>query len=373
VKPRIIERASPAHRVWQMVGWAILIVGILVLAKGQPNYRLLLMSNAAALSVAILGLNLVVGFSGQISLGHSAFFGFGGYTAAVLIVDHDWPFLATLPVAAVFGGVLGFILGLPALRIRGLYLALVTLALAIVFPSIAKIDQLNDLTGGANGKPVPVGWHRPSWFPLKVTQQGWQFLVLAALAGLLFYLASNMVRSRAGRALVSLRDNEIGATVSGVYPAGWKTGAFAISAAYASMAGAMLTLAIPIVAPDTGGFVLAIQLITGLVLGGIGIISGSVVGALAIVWLPELTRSWGKFLPLFSENKTALLANAAYGILLIAMMFVMPGGIMWFVRFARSKFVRFVPRLPKVSSLDEDIEVGPISAATVQQTQGGSA
>ena len=111
MKPRIIERASPAHRVWQLLGWAILIVGILVLAKGQPNYRLLLMSNAAALSVAILGLNLVVGFSGQISLGHSAFFGFGGYTAAVLIVDHDWPFLATLPVAAVFGGVLGFILG----------------------------------------------------------------------------------------------------------------------------------------------------------------------------------------------------------------------------------------------------------------------
>ena len=257
--------------------------------------------------MAILGLNLVVGFSGQISLGHSAFFGFGGYTAAVLIVDHDWPFLATLPVAALFGGALGFLLGLPALRIRGLYLALVTLALAIVFPSIAKIDQLADITGGANGKPVPVGWHRPSWFPLKVTQQGWQFLVLAAIAGLLFFLASNMVRSRAGRALVSLRDNEIGATVSGVYPAGWKTGAFAISAAYASMAGAMLTLAIPIVA-DTGGFVCP----SSDHRAGVGRNRHhlrSVVGKPSC--LPELTRSWG-VLALVSETKTAS-ANAAYG------------------------------------------------------------
>jgi branched-chain amino acid transport system permease protein len=254
-----------------------------------------------------------------------------------------------------------------------LYLALVTLALAIAFPSIAKMNQLTDLTGGANGKTVASfrTWKAPSWLPFDTTSDGWRFVVLCIIGAFMFLLASNMIRSRVGRALVSLRDNETSAAVSGVYPAGWKTSAFAVSAGYASVGGALLVLAIPVVGPDSGGFVVAVALITGLVIGGVATISGAVLGSLAIVWLPELTKNWGGYIPLFGESDAPLLANAAYGILLIAVVFVMPGGAAWFVRFVRSKFVRFVPRLPEPSSETEDAPVPAVMAGTVPQTQGG--
>jgi branched-chain amino acid transport system permease protein len=371
--PKILEKGSPVHRLWQAVGYGGIAVVILWIAVAQPDFRIQNFSRVAAFAVAVLGLNLVIGYSGQISLGHSAFFGLGAYISAALVADHAWPFLATLPVVALCGGVVGFVVGLPALRIRGLYLALVTLALAIAFPSIAKIEQLADITGGANGKTVDVvrGWTAPDWFPFCVSSDAWRFLVLCAVAALFFLLASNMVRSRVGRALLALRDNETGAAVSGVYPAGWKTGAFAVSAGFAAVGGAMQVLAIPIVGPDSGGFVIAIELITGLVIGGVATISGAVLGALAIVWLPELTKNWGSFVPLFSKSDGPILANAAYGILLIAVVFVMPGGVVWFIRVARSKLVRFVPKLPAASSPREDIPVPAVMAGTVPQAQGG--
>jgi branched-chain amino acid transport system permease protein len=371
--PKIFAKGSPTHRVWQAVGYGGIAVLILWIATTQPDFRVQNFSKVAALAVAVLGLNLVTGYSGQISLGHSAFFGLGAYTSAILIADYGWSFYATLPMAALFGGVLGFAIGLPALRIRGLYLALVTLALAIAFPSIAKIEQLEHLTGGSNGKTVDVvrGWTAPDWFPFDVSSDGWRFLVLCAVGGVLFLLASNAVRSRVGRALLALRDNETGAAVSGVYPAGWKTSAFAVSAGFAAVGGAMQILAIPVVGPDSGGFVVAIELITGLVIGGIATISGAVLGGLVIVWLPELTKNWGGYIPFFDEAEGPILANAAYGILLIAVVFVMPGGIVWFVRFVRSKLVRFVPRLPAAPSPREDAPVPAVMAGTVPQAQGG--
>jgi branched-chain amino acid transport system permease protein len=130
-------------------------------------------------------------------------------------------------------------------------------------------------------------------------------------------------------------------------------------------------LAIPVVGPDSGGFVVAIELITGLVIGGIATISGAVLGGLAIVWLPELTKNWGGYLPLFDEADAPLLANAAYGILLIAVVFVMPGGVVWFIRFVRSKFVRFQPHLPAAPSVPEGAPAPAVMAGTVPQAQGG--
>jgi branched-chain amino acid transport system permease protein len=371
--PKLIEKGSPAHRLWQVLGYGGVAVLIIWIATSQPDFRVQRFSLVAALTVAVLGLNLVTGYSGQISLGHSAFFGFGAYMSAILVADYGWPFYATLPVVLLSGALIGFIVGLPALRIRGLYLALVTLALAIAFPSIAKISQLSDLTGGANGKTVDSfrAWEAPGWLPFDVNSDGWRFLVLCITGAVLFLLASNVTRSRVGRALLAVRDNETGAAVSGVYPAGWKTSAFAVSAGFAAVGGSLQVLAIPVVGPETGGFVVAIELITGLVIGGLATISGAVIGGLAIVWLPELTKNWGGYLPLFDEADAPLLANAAYGILLIAVVFVMPGGIVWFIRFVRSKFVRFVPRLPAASSVPEDAPAPAAMAGTVPQAQGG--
>jgi branched-chain amino acid transport system permease protein len=371
--PVAFDKGGTVHRGWQVVGSGLLLAIILGIATALPDFRIQRFSIVAAFAVAVLGLNLVTGYSGQISLGHSAFFGLGAYTSAILVANYKWAFYLTLPVVLVAGGLVGFLVGLPALRLRGLYLALVTLALAIAFPSIAKSSQLAKLTGGANGKTVNSlrQWKPPGWLPFHVTSDGWRFLVLSVIATALFLAASNAVRSRVGRALMALRDNETGAVASGVHPAAMKTSAFAVSAGFAAVGGSMQLLAIPIVGPDSGGFIIAIELITGLVIGGVGTIPGAVFGALAIVWLPELTKTWGGYVPGFGENEAPLLANAAYGLLLILVIFVMPGGIASSVRFVRSKLVRFVPRLPPAPPALEGAPVPTVLAGAVPRTEGG--
>jgi branched-chain amino acid transport system permease protein len=348
MKAWVVERESPAHRAVQAVSYGGLVAIVVLLAVTQPDFQLTYLIQAAALAIAILGLNLVTGFSGQISLGHSAFFGIGAYATAILVTDHGWPFLATVSVAALLGAVVGFLVGLPALRISGLYLALVTLAVAAAFPVLVKLDGIAGVTGGPNGKDVAFNWRKPAWVGLDVSAKGWRFLVACAIAGLCFLLASNMMRSRVGRALQALRDHPTGAAASGVHLAAWKTGAFAISAAFAAIGGSVIALAGGGVSPDTLGFLLAIELITGLVLGGAATISGAVIGGLAIVYLPYYTSKWasGRSFLFFDPNDSGLLANVLYGVLLIAVIYGMPGGVVSFARMIRGRFVLFVPRLP---------------------------
>ncbi|MDP1793328.1 MAG: branched-chain amino acid ABC transporter permease [Acidimicrobiales bacterium] len=354
--PLVFPRRSPQHRAWQIGGYALIAALVLLVSFTQPSYQLLNFSKVAAYAVAILGINIVTGYSGQVSLGHSAFFGLGAYTTAYLVADKDWPFLATIPVAAALGLLVGFLVGLPALRIQGLYLALVTLAIAAVFPVVLKMDALSDITGGSNGKPVSIDWQKPGWFSLDVSNEGWEFLVCAAIAGLLFLLASNMIRSRVGRAIVAVRDNPIGAVTSGVSLSLWKTGAFSVSAAYGAVGGSLFMLVIPIVSPDSVGFGLAFQLITGLVLGGLASMSGSLIGGLTMVFLPYYSAQWSgdKSFLFFDPVDSGLLANVLYGALLIAAMFVMPGGIVSFVRSLRSRLIRFDPQPPTMPSPQGD-------------------
>ena len=154
--PKVIVKGSVPHRLYQVVGYAILAALILWIATSFENFQILNYARVAADAVAILGLMIIIGYSGQVSIGQSFFFGLGAYVTAWLGVDKGWPFLLTLPVSAALGLLVGFVIGIPALRIRGLYLALVTLALAAVFPVLAKLPVLEDITGGANGKPADV-------------------------------------------------------------------------------------------------------------------------------------------------------------------------------------------------------------------------
>jgi branched-chain amino acid transport system permease protein len=386
--PIVIDKGSPKHRLWQVVGYALLAGAIFWVAYRFQNYQLLNFARAAADAVAILGLMIIIGYSGQVSIGQSFFFGLGAYVTAWLGVDHGWNFLLTLPVSAAIGMAIGFLVGIPALRIRGLYLALVTLALAAVFPVLAKLEVMQSITGGANGKPADdIIWTTPGWVPGSPSNQAWQFLVLCAVGAVLFILASNMMKSRPGRNLIALRDSEVGAAVSGVWPAGWKTGAFAISAAYGALGGSMLVFVTRIAAPETGGFATAIALLTGAVLGGLGTISGAVVGALAVTFVPYYTNEFMAgdgflFIPasdrprdflIFQGGDGPILAGALYGVLLIAVVFVMPGGIIYFVRLMRSKLIRFVPKLPDVSAPRRD-EPSPAElepAGAIIQPRGG--
>ena len=374
----IVERGTPRHRALQALLYGGLAGVVVLLAVTQPDFQLTYLIQASAYAIAILGLNLVTGFSGQVSLGHSAFFGIGAYTTAVLVTDHGWPFLATFPISALLGLVFGFLVGLPALRISGLYLALVTLAIAAVFPVLLKLDALEETTGGSNGKGVEFDWRKPTWFGLDVSAKGWRFLVAAAIAAVLFLVASNLVRSRVGRALQALRDNPTGAAASGVHLAAWKTGAFAVSASYAAVGGSLIALAGGGVSPDTLGFLLAVQLLTGLVLGGAATVPGAVIGGLAVVYLPYYTSKWasGKSFLFFDPSDSGLLANVLYGVLLIVVVFVMPGGAVSFWRMLAGRAVRIVPRLPAVSSVplagahDEKTPSSGRAAGGVQPTTG---
>jgi branched-chain amino acid transport system permease protein len=336
---RVITKGTPFHRGLQLAGWLALVVAVWYVAYQGPNYLVPRYSLALTYALAILGLNLVTGFNGQVSLGHSAFFGIGAYTTMILINDHGWPLLAALVPAAIIGAMLGYAVGVPALRIRGLYLSLVTLGLPIAFEPLAL--KFGSLTGGGDGKSLKIHWKAPGWMPGHLNENSWAFVTIAAIAAVMFVLASNMIRSRAGRALVSLRDNEIGAAVSGVYPAGYKTTAFAMSASYASIAGGLYALAAKTITPYSFGTGLSIQFITGLVIGGIATIIGPLIGGLVTIFLPYLTQ----------KQLEGVRANILFGAILIALAFIMPGGILAGVRQIRAKFVRLVPRLPARSGV----------------------
>lgn len=340
----VVVRGSGAHRLTKLGVFALAAALCVGLALVMPDYRLLLFGRVLAFVVAIAGLNIVSGLSGQLSLGHSAFMGVGAYTSAILIADHGWPWLATLAPSVVFGLIAGLLLGLPAMRVRGLYLALVTLSVGVLFPTLVK--RFQGLTGGANGKTVVTGWTTPSWVPFELGSAGWRLLVLFAVAAVAFWAASTLVSSPAGRALVALRDHEIASTTCGINLRRYRLGALAVSAALGAVAGSMLTLIVPVVSPEAFGFALAVELITGLVVGGMTRLSGAVLGALLVVWLPYYAAGWSGHLPIFSGSDAGVLANAIYGIVLIVIVFTLPGGLASGVDKLVRRIVAVVPFRP---------------------------
>jgi branched-chain amino acid transport system permease protein len=262
-------------------------------------------------AVALLGLNLLVGHAGQISLGHGAFFAVGAYTAAIMMFHGGLPYLTTLPAAAAVAFVLGLLLGVPAMRLRGLYLALVTLAIAIFLVPLLK--RFEEVTGGSMGlslaKPQP-----PAWTGLAEDQ--WLYFLALAVAVVSFLLAAGLIRSRVGRALHALRDNEIAAEVMGVRLSFYKTLAFAWSAMLAGAAGCVYTWVIGFVSPDSFPVTLSITLLAGIVVGGLGSMSGPVLGALFVMFVPN-----------FSQDINEAAPGVIFGLLIIGVMYVAPTGL----------------------------------------------
>ena len=379
--PVVIQRGSAAHRALQALGWILLLAAFLYVVNVGENFLAIRWAQGVTLAVAILGLNIVTGYSGQISIGHSFFFGIGAYTTMILVADHGWPFVATLPIAGAIGFLIGFVIGLPALRIRGLYLSLVTLGLALAFPAIAKSDNFfgvnfAGLTGGSNGKSITGGdvtttrgfkWDPPSWAPDSWTNNDWILTTVVVVAVVLFLLTSNLVRSRVGRGLIAMRDNETGAAVSGVNPAQYKVLAFATSAFVTSVGGGCFALAATTIGPDSFGLQRSIEFIAGLVIGGVATILGPAIGGLLIEWLPYW--SFEGTLPLLPKLEGPE-AGVLYGLLLVVIIFFMPGGIIWGLRVLRSKFLLIIPRLPTPTTTERlaDPEEVPVPKIADQGT-----
>ena len=263
-------------------------------------------------AIAILALNILTGGSGQFSLGQSAFFAIGAYTSAVLVEHGGVNYLLTLPIAATVCFVTGFLFGLPALRLSGVYLALATFALATAMPQLLKLGYFEPWTGGVQGlvtsKPdAPLG--------LPISPDTWLYYLTLTLSVAIYVAAANLLNSRTGRAMMAIRDNEIAASAMGIDVALYKTLAFGISAAITGIAGALGAIAVQFVAPDGYTFQLSIALFLGMVVGGVGWLPGSIAGSAFIVFVPNIAESISKGL-----------SGAVFGVLILLVIFVMPRG-----------------------------------------------
>jgi branched-chain amino acid transport system permease protein len=294
---------------------ATIAVAVL-LAFVVDDYRLSQLSRVALLSIALLGLNLLTGYNGQISLGHGAFFALGAYTAGIMVTRWQAPYLTTLVGAAAFTFVIGFLFGIPALRLRGISLALVTLALAVALPQILK--RFSWITHGSEGIVVRKMLPPDS---VSLSQDQFLYLVCVAVATISFVVGWNLTRARIGRAMVAIRDNHVAAASMGIDLSRVKILTFAVSAAFAGVAGALATLTAGFVSPDDFTLALSISLLTGIVVGGLSTVSGAIVGALFLVYTP-----------IYANNISRAAPGLVYGVILILVMLLIPNGAVGLIR-----------------------------------------
>jgi branched-chain amino acid transport system permease protein len=292
-------------------------------------------AQALVLAIAIMGLNVLVGYSGQLSLGHGAFMAMGAYTSAILAHRFHMDYLVTIPIAALVTGAIGFLFGVPALRLSPLYLALATFALAVVTPSLIKRPA--EFTGGVRGilvnQPDPPDFVSTAFSSITgtvMTSDQWIYYVIFFITLLLFWLAWNLSRHRPGRAMRAIRDAEVAAAASGVNVAGFKTLAFGISAFYAGTAGSLYALSLGFISADTFPVSLSIQLLVGAVVGGLASIGGPLLGAIFAYFLPIGANQWVPSQTWLPDQITSTVKNAgpavSYGVILIlVMMFARTG------------------------------------------------
>ena len=305
---------------------AVLLAVVCALPFLVSNYRTFQLTLVMIYAIALLGLNILTGYNGQISLGHGAFYAIGAYTAAILMDQAGAPYWATLPAAGAVCLLAGFLFGLPALRLEGLYLALATFALGVAMPQLLKYHHLEAWTGGVQGIVI-IKPEAPFGIPLNADQ--WLYYFTLAVAIVMFVLGWNLLRGRIGRALVAIRDHHIAAEAMGINNALYKSLAFGVSAMYTGIAGALGAIAVQFVAPDSFNVFLSIVFLVGIVVGGLASISGAIYGALFIQFIPNLADEISKAAPW-----------AIFGVIMIAFIYLMPTGVAGGVRLARARLLR---------------------------------
>ncbi|MBT6589152.1 MAG: branched-chain amino acid ABC transporter permease [Rhodospirillaceae bacterium] len=305
--PRAIPKTL---KLYAFAGFMVIALIMPFVLDGYTTYRLAM---ALAMAMAILGVNLLTGLSGQFSIGHGAFFAIGAYTTAISMNHLGLSAYTAIPLAAVISFIAGFLFGWPALRLNLIHLMLMTWGLSLVLPQILKLEEFQDWTGGVSGvyldRPDP-----PDWTHL-TDDQYWYFVALIILV-IFFWLAGNLGNSRSGRALAAIRDNQIAAAPMGINVALFKTQIFGVSAMYAGIGGAVTGLLTDFVAPDSYGLFFSITLLVGAVMAGFRSVWGALLGALIVLFLPGATGA----LP-------ASLAVPPFGFMVLAIIFFMPDGI----------------------------------------------
>ena len=306
--------AAPSKKSMTVGTTATLVVFALLLITPLfvKNFIIFQMTMWLIYAIAILALNILTGGSGQFSLGQSAFYAVGAYTAGILMEHMGVNYALTLPAAGIICFIFGFLFGFPALRLSGVYLALATFALAVAMPQLLKLGVFEHWTGGVQGLVIT----KPDApFGLKMSQDMWLYYFTLAVSALIYVLAVNLLRSRSGRAMMAIRDNQIAASAMGVDLPLYKTLAFGVSAAFTGVAGALGAIVVQFVAPDSFTIQLAIAIFLGMVVGGVGWLPGSLVGSTFIVFVPNV-----------AEHISKGLSGAVFGVLLFVVIFLVPHG-----------------------------------------------
>lgn len=312
---------------------AVIALGMVLIALPNfaDNYVLYVMSRLFVYVLVALGLNLLTGYTGQVSLGHAAFFAIGAYTAATLAESWRWPSILCVLAAAAFTAGVGYLLGLPCLRLSGLYLAMATLGFTLIVQEM--LLQLAVITHGSDGMKV-----RPAvMFGLEFDSDYRKYYLLLAVSAAMLLFARNLLQGRAGRAFLAIRENEKAAEAMGVNLAQYKTAAFAISALYTGLAGALSAFLVGFLDPQEFSFFLSIQFITIIILGGLGSLLGSVLGAGFLIVLPELLAGLDVWQAL------------VYGLIMVVTIIFMPFGLSGAIRRYASRWlgIGVEPMIPR--------------------------
>jgi branched-chain amino acid transport system permease protein len=306
------------------------------------SFRTFQAAQFAAWLTILLGLNLLTGYSGQISLGHGAFVGFGAYAAAILMSEFNVPIYVAVPAAGLITAGVGFVLGVPALRLTGPYLAIATLAMMIAFPQVLKLNGISEWTGGNHGVMLTSPRAPPRLEGL-VSDRQWLYYCCIVPAVLLLGIAWNITRSRIGRAMRALRDTEIGAEQMGINVALYKMTAFGLSAFYAGIGGALYVFSVSFISPETFNVTLSITMLVMIVLGGLSSMPGTIIAAVLMTFRNEIVDGLagiglleppGALIP-GQQQSPDTLRGALYGIILITTVMLAPRGVAGFLEDAR--------------------------------------
>jgi branched-chain amino acid transport system permease protein len=319
-------------RFW--IGLAIVLALLLPLAL--PQYWIYTLNLAIIAVIGALGLNLLTGYAGQISLAHGSLLAIGAYATAAL-AKLGLPFIVVLPLAGLIAALVGCLIALPALRLKGLYLALATLAFFVIVDF--AIRKAGPLTGGAAGTHVPP----PAFFGLTIAGDRSFYYLCSALAALAALFVANLQRTWVGRALMAVRDSDIAAEMAGISVFRTKLMAFALSSFLGGLAGGLLGYYLQFINPDNFGLSVSIAYIAMIIVGGMGSVTGSILGAVFMTLLPEVLRiavhALSRVLPAFDvSSKGAFVEGAVFGLVIILFLMFKPEGL---ARFWRDVLVYF--------------------------------
>jgi branched-chain amino acid transport system permease protein len=310
-------------RLWRHEGdllwYGLLVVALMVAPFVLTEFYIGEMGGVFIFAIAGVGLMLLIGYTGLISLGHAAFLGIGAYVNSVLLAQ-DVPFLITLPIAGLFTAICGAAIGRPTLRMSGLYLAIATLAFGSIVGTV--FQKWTAVTGGFDGFAVPT----PYVFGIPVEGADGVYYTSLVVLLLTLWLSMNLLRSPIGRAMVAIRDSEVSAQSMGIYLARYKTLAFAISAGITGLAGGLFAHYVRFLAPDAFDVLLSVQFVTIVFVGGLGSLRGAVLGAIFVRLLPQAIAMVRDDLP-FGIGRLPGLEPSLFGLILVLVILFQPGGM----------------------------------------------